>query len=81
MQHRTTKWQQCDEINTRVRVNIKNRAMKNDVEQRVKIKAVRHMKSRGQFFKNKIYIVRHVKYPSFLSDFNDARIFFKYQTS
>jgi len=24
--------------------------MKNDVEQRVKIKAVRHMKSRGQFF-------------------------------
>ena len=45
--------------------------MKNDAEQRVKIKAVVHMKSRGHFF-YKIYIGRHVKFPSFLSDFNEA---------
>jgi hypothetical protein len=39
-----------DEMNTRVRVSIKNWAMKNDVEQRMKIKTVRHTKSRGHFF-------------------------------
>jgi len=45
--------------------------MKSDVEQRVKIKAVLHMKSRGHFL-NKIYIGRYVKFPSFLSDFKEA---------
>jgi hypothetical protein len=77
MQHRTTKWHHSDENNTRVRVSIKNWAMRNDVEQRVKIKAVHHMKSRGQFF-DKIYIGRRVKYSSFLSDFNNAWIFLKF---
>jgi hypothetical protein len=75
MQHRTTIWQHCDEIYTRVLVSIKNRTIKIAVEQHVKIKAVRHMKPRGQLFFNEIYIGRNVKY---LSDFNEAGIFFKY---
>jgi hypothetical protein len=76
MQHHTTKWQHYDEINTRVHIRM-SPAMKNTVEQHVKINAVRHMAS----FFNNIYIVLHIKHPSLLSDLHEAGIFLKYQIS